>query len=146
VSALRPLPRFILPLDMGLFPQVIDRVERARTTGTDASGVPADAWDVVYSNLPCLADLHERGERGIQRGGGGGGGDVFGQPVEEVSGAFYVPQLPDGTLPEIRRRDRLVFGTWPTGETLYVDVGGAFDATAGRKLVLEVVGTARKPG
>ncbi len=137
-----PLPRFILPLDPNLFPDTVDRVERARTTGTDASGVAADAWDVLYTNLPCLADLHERGERGIQRGGrGGAGGEVFGQPVEEVSGAFYF----QGTL-DIRKRDRIAFGSWPSGEIRYIDVGGAFDATAGLGLVYEVVGSARKPG
>lgn len=137
-----PLPLWILPLDRNLFPQVVDRVERARTTGTDASGIAADEWDVLYTDLPCLADLHERGERGIQRGGGGGhAGGVFGQPVEEVSGAFYF----QGTL-DIRKRDRLAFGTWPDGQVRYIDVGGAFDATTGLGLVYEVVGSARKPG
>jgi hypothetical protein len=145
VSALRPLPRFILPLDAGLFPDLIDRVERPTTAGTDASGIAVPARAVLYTNLPCLADLHEAGERGTGRGIGGGGG-VFGQPVEEVRAALYFPALPGGGLPDIRKRDRILYGAWPGGEPKWIDVSGGFDAGKPAGLIWEVVGVLRKPG
>jgi hypothetical protein len=141
-----PLPR-LLPLDPALFPDAV-QVQRARTLGVDAAGEAVVAWDVVYDSLPCLADLHEAGERGTSRGAGRGGaaGGVFGQPVEEVRGAIYFPPLPAGGLPDIRKRDRLLFGVWPDGTPRYVDVGGAFDPGHPGGIVLEVVGSLRKPG
>jgi hypothetical protein len=145
VSAFGPLPRFILPLPRACFPDVVDRVERPATAGTDASGIAVPAWAVIYTNLPCLADLHEAGERGTGRGIGGGGG-VFGQPVEEVRAALYFPPLPNGKLPDIRKRDRILYGTWPGGEPKWIDVTGGFDAGKPAGLVWEVVGVLRKPG
>jgi hypothetical protein len=145
VSALRPLPRFILPLDAGMFRDLIDQVERPTTAGTDASGVAVPSWGVIYTNLPCLADLHEAGERGTGRGIGGGAG-VFGQPVEEVRSALYFPALPGGGLPDIRKRDRILYGTWPGGEPKWIDVSGGFDAGKPAGLIWEVVGVLRKPG
>jgi hypothetical protein len=141
-----PLPRF-LPLDPALFPDVV-QVQRARTLGVDAAGEAVVTWDVVYDSLPCLVDLHEAGERGTGRGAGGqrGAAGVFGQPVEEVRAAVYAPPLPAGGLPDIRKRDRLVYGMWQDGSTRYIDVTGAFDAGKPAGIVLEAVGTARKPG
>jgi hypothetical protein len=146
VSALRPLPRFILPLDPGLSPDVV-AVERAVTLGTDASGeLVMDFQPVVgYEALPCLVDLHAAGERGTGRGAGGAPG-VFGQAVEEVRAAVYFPALPGGGLPDIRERDRLVYGTWRDGTTRYIEVARAFDAGKPSGLILEAVGTSRKPG
>jgi hypothetical protein len=148
VSVLRPLPRF-LPLDPGLFPDTV-MVERARTLGVDAAGEAVVTWDPVYgAPLVCLVDLHEAGERGTGRGAGGargGAGGVFGQPTEEVRAAVYFPPIPAGGLPDIRKRDRLVYGTWQDGSVRYIDVTGAFDAGLPRGIVLEAVGTARKPG
>jgi hypothetical protein len=145
VSTAGPLPRFILPLPAACFPHTVDRVERPTTAGTDASGVAVPAWDVIYTDLKCLADLHMAGERGTGRGIGGAG-DVFGAPAEEVRGAFYFPALPGGGLPDVRRRDRILFGAWPGGVPRYIDVTGAFDAGLFQELVLEVVGVTRKPG
>jgi hypothetical protein len=145
-----PLPRFILPLDENMFPDRIDRIERPATAGTDASGIAVPAWTVLYTALPCLADLHEAGERGTGRGAGGARGGaaagVFGQPVEEMRAAFYVPALPGGGLPDVRKEDRIAFGTWPDGSTRYVDVAGAFDAGHPPGIVQEIIGSLRKPG
>lgn len=148
MSALRPLPRF-LPLDPGLFPDAV-MVERARTLGVDAAGEAVVTWDPVYgAPLACLVDLHEAGERGTSRSGGagrGGAAGVFGQPTEEVRAAVYFPPIPAGGLPDIRKRDRLEYGTWQDGSVRYIDVTGAFDAGKPPGIVLEAVGTARKPG
>jgi hypothetical protein len=149
MSALRPLPRF-LALDPGLFPDAVT-VERARTLGVDAAGEAVVTWDPVYgAPLACLVDLHEAGERGTSRSGGAGrggaAGGVFGQPTEEIRAAVYFPPLPAGGLPDVRKRDRLVYGTWQDGSVRYIDVTGAFDAGKPAGIVLEAVGTARKPG
>jgi hypothetical protein len=149
VSVLRPLPRF-LPLDPGLFPDAVT-VERARTLGVDAAGEAVVTWEPVYgAPLAALVDLHEAGERGTGRGAGGARGGaaagVFGQPTEEVRAAVYFPPLPSGGLPDIRKRDRLVYGVWQDGSVRYIDVTGAFDAGKPAGVVLEAVGTARKPG
>jgi hypothetical protein len=149
VSAPRPLPRFILPLDRGLSPDVV-AVERARTLGVDASGELVVGFEPVpgYEALRCLVDLHAAGERGTGRGAGGQGGGlgVFGQAVDEVRAAVYFPALPGGGLPDIRERDRLVYGTWQDGTTRYIEVARAFDAGKPAGLILEAVGAARKPG
>jgi hypothetical protein len=146
VTVFGPLPRFILPLPRATFPDAV-AVERAVTLGVDASGELVMDFQPVagYEALPCLVDLHAAGERGTGRGAGGAPG-VFGQVVEEVRAAVYFPALPGGGLPDIRERDRLVYGTWQDGTTRYIEVARAFDAGKPAGLILEAIGTARKPG
>ena len=74
----------------------IDAVVRQTAAGRDASGAVVVAETTVYTDWPATLDLEPAG-----------GDLVFGQPVMQYVGTFYVAPAADGTLPDIRKRDLL---------------------------------------
>jgi hypothetical protein len=128
-----------------LQPHRVD-VQRLSQSGTDQSGMPVDAPATVYSQLPVAVDLQPY----LSRRGGARGtttGDAWEQPGMEVRGYVYfgtqVGNPP--ALPDIRKGDRLLFGTWPNGQPMYLDVRDYLDEL-GAGIVGVCTVTARKPG
>lgn len=127
----------ILPLDADSFPDVAVTVERATVTGRDASGLPVETWNVIYSNLRCLVDPHTTGE---QR-------EFEQAEVGRDRVLIYFPCLTLNTpgVPDIRLRDRVNLGTWADGTTEYVDVQSSIDELR-MGVLLVVTGTSKRPG
>jgi hypothetical protein len=120
-----------------LQPHVVD-VQRSTQAGVDASGMPVEGqpWPTVYAGLKCAVDIHTAGA-----------GEEWEQPGMDLGGFVYFG-TPVGTppaLPDIRKGDRLVFGTWPNGQTRHLDITEYLD-----ELEAGVVGVCtfrtRKPG
>jgi hypothetical protein len=74
-------------------------VERPTAAGRDASGAQVSPYDPVYSDLPC-AHISQ---------GAQDHPEFFQESIRRRHQFFFKP-LPGGTLPDIRERDRLVFG------------------------------------
>jgi hypothetical protein len=131
-----PLPGFKgVRVPAVLQPHTID-VQRSMQAGVDASGMPVEGWVTVYSGLRCAVDLHTAGE-----------GQEWEQPGMDLTGFVYfgTPVGSPKALPDVRKGDRCPFGTWPNGQTRYLDVVDELD-----ELEAGVVGVctvrARKPG
>lgn len=109
-------------------------VERQTAAGVDGSGAPVEVWTKIYSNLPCAVDPRPAGDP-----------VTFGKKSAEFNVPCYFSRQDDGTLPDIRDRDRLVFGKWPNGATRYLIVNEALDEL-GAGVVLVCSCSARAPG
>lgn len=114
--------------------------QRSTAIGNDQNGAPVEAWATIYTNLRCMVDLHMAGDP-----------ETFGQRAVDLTAKVYFPQLsnaagnPSGALPDIRPRDRLVFGTWPDSSVCYLMEPKCLDELSSQVLlVLEA--KARKPG
>jgi hypothetical protein len=118
-----------------LQPAVVD-VQRSTQAGVDASGMPVEGWQTVYAGVRAAVDIHTAGA-----------GEEWEQPGMDLTGYAYfgTPVGFPKALPDIRKGDRLVFGTWPNGQTRYLDVTEYLD-----ELEAGVVGVCtfrtRKPG
>jgi hypothetical protein len=136
-----PSPLFDLTVPPELLPHNIDRVERLSAAGRDGSGVEAATPVTVYTDLPALVD--ERAGGGLS-GISSGASGLFGQPAEDENVFVYLARQEDGTLPDIRKRDRLLFGTWPNGDPKYLLVNKIIDELEANVLIV-LQCSARRP-
>jgi hypothetical protein len=120
-----------------LQPHTVD-VQRSTQAGVDASGMPVEGqpWPTVYAGLRCAVDLHTAGE-----------GREWEQPGMDLTGFVYfgTPVGSPKALPDVRKGDRVLWGTWPSGEPLYLDVVDYLDEM-GAGVVGVCTVRARKPG
>lgn len=116
-----------------LTPHVLS-VERSSQAGVDNSGMPVEAWVVVYADLACGVDLHTASEA-----------REWEQAGMDLRGFVYFPTLAAGGVPDIREGDRFPWGNWPGGQRRYLKVVSYVD-----ELEAGIVGVAtvlaRKPG
>jgi hypothetical protein len=132
-----PLPGFEnVRVPAVLQPHRVD-VQRGTQAGVDNSGMPVEAWVTVYTAVPVAIDLHTAGAE-----------PTWEQPAMTLRGFAYfgTPVGSPPLLPDVRKGDRLVFGTWwPNGPVRYLDVEDYLD-----ELEAGIVGVctfrARRPG
>jgi hypothetical protein len=133
----------LVPIPPELLPHRVT-VQRGSVAGVDASGFPLTTWVDIYTDLPCLV-AGQLGTASRRTTGGGGIHEDFEQVRIEQGYTLYLGSLPDGTMPDIKIRDRLLTGTWIDGTPRYLQVTGVVNELD-MNVVMTVGALAWQPG